>query len=59
MWAGEVNLADHEQRVVCGMVHWERVLQKMRGPRFDEALGIVAERNAREKEVRLLFPGTT
>ena len=39
-----------------GMVHWEQLLQNMRGTRFDEALGIVSERNASQEGVRLLLP---
>jgi len=57
IWAGEVSLADNHLKVVYGMVHWERLLQNMRRRRFDEALGIVSERNANQEGVRLLLPG--
>ena len=57
IWAGEVNLADNDLKILCGMVHWEQLLQNMRGARFDEALGIVSERNASCEGVRLLLPG--
>ena len=47
IWAGEVNLADNDMKVVYGKVHWERLLQNMRLPRFEEALRIVADRHPR------------
>jgi hypothetical protein len=56
IWAGEVNLADNDLKVLCGMVHWEQLLQNMQRTRFDEALGIVTERNASQGGVRLLLP---
>ena len=43
IWAGKANLADNDLKIVYGMVHWEQLLQKMRQPRFDEALRIVSE----------------
>ena len=43
IWAGKVNLADNDLKIVYGMVHWEQLLQNMRQPRFDEALRIVSE----------------
>jgi aminoglycoside phosphotransferase (APT) family kinase protein len=46
MWAGEVNLADKDTKIVYGRVHWERLVQNMRRTRFHEALRIVAERHA-------------
>ena len=46
IWAGEVNLADNDMKVVYGRVHWERLLQNMRLPRFEEALKIVSDRHA-------------
>jgi len=57
IWAGEVNLADNDPKIVYGMVHWEQLLQNMRRTRFDEALGIVSERNTIQEGVRLLLPG--
>jgi aminoglycoside phosphotransferase (APT) family kinase protein len=56
IWAGEVNLADNDLKIVYGLVHWERLLQNMRRTRFDEALGIVSERNTSQEGVRLLLP---
>ena len=47
IWAGEVNLADSDMKVVYGRIHWERLLQDVRLPRFDEALKIVSDRHAR------------
>lgn len=43
IWAGEVNLKDSAMKTVYGRVHWERLLQNMRQPRFDEALRIVSD----------------
>ena len=56
IWAGEVNLADNDLKILYGMVHWEQLLQNMRRTRFDEALGIVSERNTSQEGVRLLLP---
>jgi hypothetical protein len=56
IWAGEVNLADKDLRIVYGMVHWEQLSQNVRRARFDEALRIVSERNTRQESVRLLLP---
>jgi aminoglycoside phosphotransferase (APT) family kinase protein len=57
IWAGDVNLADNDVKIVCGMVHWEQLLQNMRSTQFDEALGIVSERNKGQEGVRPLLPG--
>jgi hypothetical protein len=56
IWAGDVNLADNDMKIAYGRVHWEQLLQNSRGARFDEALGIVSERNTRQEGVRLLLP---
>jgi hypothetical protein len=56
IWAGEVNLADSDLKIVYGSVHWEQLLQNMEQTRFDEALGIVLERNTRQEGLRLLLP---
>ena len=56
IWAGEVNLADNDLKILYGMVHWERLLQNMQQTRFDEALGIVSERNTSQEGTRLLLP---
>ena len=47
IWAGEVNLADNDAKVVYGRVHWERLVQNRRLPRLEEALKIVADGNGR------------
>jgi aminoglycoside phosphotransferase (APT) family kinase protein len=57
IWAGEINQADNDLKIVYGIVHWEQLLQNVRQPRFDEALRIVAERNTSQEDVRLLLPG--
>ena len=46
MWAGEVDLADKDVKIVYGRVHWERLLQNVRQARYNEALRIVADRHA-------------
>jgi hypothetical protein len=58
VWAGEIDLADNDRKVVYGMVHWEQLLQNVRQPRFDEALRIVSGRNRSQEGVRLLLPTT-
>jgi Phosphotransferase enzyme family len=59
IWAGHVNLADNDLKAAYGMVHWEQLLRNMRQTRFDEALGIVSERNRRQEGVRLLLPSAS
>jgi aminoglycoside phosphotransferase (APT) family kinase protein len=44
MWAGEFDLTDKDVKIVYGRVHWERLLQNVRRPGYDEALRIVADR---------------
>jgi hypothetical protein len=56
IWAGEINLADNDMKTAYGRVHWKQLLQNVRGAQFDEALGIVSERNTRQERVRLLLP---
>ena len=56
IWAGEIDLADNDLKVVYGMVHWQELLQNVRQPRFDEALRIVSEWNTSQEGVRLLLP---
>jgi len=46
MWAGEVDLADKDVKIVYGRVHWERLLQNVRQARYNEALRIVSDRHA-------------
>lgn len=56
IWAGEIDLGDNEMKVVCGRVHWAKLCENTRNPRFDEALKTVAETNQRLPNLRLLFP---
>ncbi len=53
VWAGGVDLGDDATKIVYGRVHWARLLENVRLPRFDEALGIVAGRHA---DVARLLP---
>ena len=46
MWAGKVDLADKDVKIVYGRVHWERLLQNVRQARYNEALRIVSDRLA-------------
>jgi aminoglycoside phosphotransferase (APT) family kinase protein len=46
MWAGGVDLRDNAEKVVYGRVHWERLLQNVGQPRYNEALRIVSDRHA-------------
>jgi aminoglycoside phosphotransferase (APT) family kinase protein len=46
LWAGEVKLDNKQSRTAFGGVHWEQLLQNTRQPRFNEALKIVAGRQA-------------
>jgi hypothetical protein len=56
IWAGEINLADNDQKIVYGLVHWEQLLTNVRQTRFDEALAIVADRQEGPESVRPLLP---
>ena len=56
IWAGEVNLADNDVKIVYGRVHWEQLLQNMRQARFDEALRIVSDRHAGPEGIPRLLP---
>jgi hypothetical protein len=46
MWAGDVDLADNDVKIVYGRVHWERFLQNVQQPRYKEALRTVSDRYA-------------
>ena len=46
MWTREIDLADRDVKIVYGRVHWERLLQNVRQPRYNEALRIVSHRHA-------------
>lgn len=56
IWEGDVSLADNAMRIVYGRVHWEQLLQDMRGKRFLEALKIVSDRNGSSEGMRRLLP---
>lgn len=56
VWAGEIDLADDDLKLVYGRVHWDQLLHNVRHPRFDEALTILSERNTTQEDVRLLLP---
>ena len=46
IWAGEINLANSDLRILYGRVHWEQLLQNVRQARFYEAVRIVSDRLA-------------
>jgi aminoglycoside phosphotransferase (APT) family kinase protein len=46
MWAGQVDLADPDVKVVYGKVHWNRLVQNLRQARYSEALRIISARDA-------------
>ena len=46
VWAGEVDLADKDAKIMYGRFHWERLLQNVRQARYKEALRIVSDRHA-------------
>jgi hypothetical protein len=46
MWAGKVDLADNELKVLYGRVHWQQFLHNILQPRFEEALTIIRTRHA-------------
>ncbi len=54
IWAGKVNLADNDMKIDYGRIHWEQLLRNLWGARFEEALGIVSERNTSQDGIRLL-----
>jgi aminoglycoside phosphotransferase (APT) family kinase protein len=47
IWAGEVNLADNQMKLVYARVHREQLLHNMRQARFNEAVRIVSDRHGR------------
>lgn len=46
IWAGQVDLADKDVKIIFGRVHWERLLRNVRQARYNEALRIVSDRHA-------------
>jgi aminoglycoside phosphotransferase (APT) family kinase protein len=56
IWAGGVNLADNEMKIIYGRVHWEQLARNMRERRLDEALRIVSDRHTHQKDLCRLLP---
>jgi phosphotransferase family enzyme len=54
IWAGEVNLADNDLKILYGGVHWEQLLQNVRQAQFEEALRIVSDEHSGPEVPRLL-----
>jgi aminoglycoside phosphotransferase (APT) family kinase protein len=54
IWAGEIDLRDHDLKITYGLVHWVRLVQNLSDSRFDESLRRVASQN---RGAELLFPG--
>jgi hypothetical protein len=46
MWAKQVDLADKPTKIAYGRIHWARLRENMQQPRFQEAVRIVADRQA-------------
>jgi hypothetical protein len=44
IWAGGVDLAEKDVKIVYGRVHWEQLMQNVRQARYVEALRIVSDR---------------
>jgi thiamine kinase-like enzyme len=42
IWAGEVDLAEKDVKIVYGRVHWEQLVHNVRQPRYIEALKDIA-----------------
>lgn len=43
LWAGEIHLVDRDVKIVYARVHWERLLQNLRRPRYHEAIRVVSD----------------
>jgi aminoglycoside phosphotransferase (APT) family kinase protein len=56
IWAGEVDLADNDMKIVYGRVHWEELLTNVQQTRFDEALKIVSHRHEGTEGIHRLLP---
>jgi hypothetical protein len=56
IWAGEVNLADNDLKILYGSVHWEQLLQNMRQAQFEEALRIVSDQHSCPDVMHRLLP---
>ena len=46
VWAGEVNLADKQTKILYGTVHWNRLLQDREQQRFKWAIQLLSDRHA-------------
>lgn len=44
MWAGEVDLADKQTKLLYGRAHWEKLVQNLRDGRLQEAIRNVSQR---------------
>ena len=47
MWAGEIDLANQDVKIVYGRVHWNQLLQNVRQARYNQALRIVSDRHSK------------
>lgn len=56
IWAGEIDLANDEMKVVYGRVHWRQLLSNFQDPEFERALQMVAEGNRMLGGTSLLLP---
>ena len=46
LWTGELNIRDSHVKVDYGKVHWQRLMENVRHPRFAEALKVVSATRA-------------
>jgi hypothetical protein len=56
IWAGEVDLSDNAAKLAYGRVHWAQLLENTQDARFEQALRLIAERNAQSDHLVLLLP---
>ena len=56
IWTYGSNLADNDFKIAYGTVHWERLLENLLQPRFDEAIRIVSDRHVGAEAIRTLLP---
>jgi hypothetical protein len=43
-WTGEIKLDESSAKIAYGRAHWERFLQNLRLPRYEESLRILSDR---------------
>ncbi len=55
-WARDVDLADNAAKTLYGRVHWEQLRENMHHARFDEALRLVADRDAIQEGTGMRLP---